>query len=575
MQKLKLLIPLALFLGVFFIACHEDDPFGSSQVADVTFAGQIIAENGNAVSGALVKAGNESAITDENGIFRLKSARLHEGHAMITVIKEGYFDLSRPYIIEDGAVQIITIQLLSKLQMGTVNAGQGGVVDVGGPTLSFPANAVSDLNGNVFSGQFNVFARYLDPSDPKLGLFIPGDMTAENEADEVVFLATYGMLGVEIQDLNGQKLKIAPGKEVEVRMPIIASQMASAPSEIALWYYDLEDGHWKEEGLAQKVGAEYVGKVTHFSFWNCDASFPLTQLKGKIYLENTSQPLINALVRITMLSTGASSFGSTDDKGNFGGCIPQNEALKLEVVSPVSCGSQSFYSQDIGSFPGPSILPDIIIPASAQVPVLKVKGQLRNCNGQPVSNGYVKIKVDGGFGFFLFPKANGQFEFTTIACTNGSQTGQILGYDLTNLLESAPISYVATQNTINVGNITVCTALAEFIEYTLDGQTFLKLEPNAVLNGQLTNILAHDSISTAWINLSFANSGQVGNFPITTFGANDTYSDDQVSNTLSTNVTAFGNVGEIITVTGTFKGNFKALDGSSHTVSGSYRVNRE
>jgi hypothetical protein len=328
MQKLKLLIPLALLISGLFVACHEDDPLGNNQTADVTFAGQIINENGDGVEGALVKAGDESALTDKNGVFRLKQVRLAAMHAMVTVSKPGYFEVSRPYIVEDEALQTITIQLLTKTYAGAVNTATGGQVNIsGGPKLDFPAFAFSDANGNAYNGQVSVYGRYLDPSDPNLGLFIPGDMTAENASDEEVFLATYGMVAVEIEGASGQKLKIASGKEVELRMPILASQSASAPNEIPLWYYDLEEGHWHEEGTAQKVGNEYVGMVKHFSFWNCDAPFPLTQLHGTIYLENVNQPLTNALVRITMVSTGASSFGYTDGDGKFGGCVPKDEAL--------------------------------------------------------------------------------------------------------------------------------------------------------------------------------------------------------------------------------------------------------
>ncbi|MBC7776594.1 MAG: hypothetical protein H7246_14260, partial [Phycisphaerae bacterium] len=69
MQKLKLLIPLALLISAFFVACGEDGLSEDGPLADVSFAGRIIDEGGDAVEGALVKAGNESTITDKNGVF--------------------------------------------------------------------------------------------------------------------------------------------------------------------------------------------------------------------------------------------------------------------------------------------------------------------------------------------------------------------------------------------------------------------------------------------------------------------------------------------------------------------------
>lgn len=573
MQKLKLLIPLALFLGAFFFACHEEDPLGNNQMADVTFVGRVIDESGNGVQDALVKAGEVSAVTDRNGVFRLNKMRLPAMHALVTVSKPGFFEISRPYIVQDEALQTITIQLLARAYTGSITTSSGGVINVpGGPKITFPANAFVDENGNTFNGQAFIYARYLDPSDPNLGLFTPGDMTAENAADEEVFLSTYGMIGVELETGNGQKLKIATGKTAELRMPILASQSASAPATIPLWHYDLEEGHWQEDGAAQRVGNEYVGTVSHFSFFNCDAPFPLTQVHGTIYLENTDQPLANALIRITLLATGAPSFGYTDGNGHFGGCIPKDEALKLEVLLPENCGGLIYYTENIGPFADVSTLPDIIIPASAQLPLLKMSGKVVNCSGQGIANGYLKLALGTDFKHFMFADANGSFKYNAVYCNNTAQTGELTGYDLQNLLESSPVAVSLPPNTVNFGNITVCTALTEYVRFTLDGgQEQVKVSPHGGLDVGTTLISSEDSISgNGHIRLSYNNSGQLGNFPITSLTV------DQISannlGTLSTNVSTYGNIGDFII--GNFGGNFQDFNGTNHNITGSYRVIR-
>lgn len=578
MQKLKFLIPLALFLGAFFVACEDDDPFESSLTAEVSFAGLIMDENGDAVQGALVQAGDEAAITDANGVFLLKPVRLPAGHAMVTVKKAGYFEISRPYIVADESIQTITIQLLTKKVAGSVDGAGGGLVNVpGGPSLNFPANAVTDENGIAYTGAVNVFARYLDPSDPNLGLFLPGDMTAENVADEEVFLATYGMIGVEIETPSGKKLKIASGKTVELRMPISPSQAASAPSEIPLWHYDLEEGHWKEDGVAQKVGNEYVGNVSHFSFWNCDAPFPLTQLHGQIFIAESNIPVANATVTLTMVSTGSSSFGYSDLSGKFGGCIPKDEVLTLVVSIPDQCGSQVLYTQTIGPFSGETTLPPIYLSVNS-ADLASVSGKLVNCSGQAITNGYAKIEL-GNTTQIVFSNSTGNFELNIINCNNATQAGKLIGYDLAELLESSPVTFSLPPNEVNLGNISVCTALTEYFEYTLDGQQVLFIETTA-------NVIP-DSVSTTgvfiqisafatnqdWIQIRFPNPVyQPGTYPLTGFFI-PSLSVNLPQNTLSTTVTSTGNVGDFIV--GTFGTSFLATDGSFHTIGGSYRVIRE
>lgn len=254
MQKLKLLIPLALFICAFFVACHEEDPIQAlEKKADVAFAGQIIDENGDGVPGALVKAGDKSMLTDKNGIFRLESVELPANHAILSVTGAGFFDFSRAYVVKDDALQTVKIQLLTKELAGQFNASAGGVINIsGGPKLSFPTNAIVDQNGNAYNGTVNVLAKYLDPKSKDLGLFMPGNLTGLNLAGERQSLSTFGMVQVELEGPSGQKLQIAANSEVEMRAPIDASIVANAPAEIPLWHFDLEKAYWIEEGLAQK-----------------------------------------------------------------------------------------------------------------------------------------------------------------------------------------------------------------------------------------------------------------------------------------------------------------------------------
>jgi hypothetical protein len=574
MQKLKLLIPLALFIGAFFLACQDDDPLArQDQMVYVTFVGQIVDENGAGLKDALVKAGNESTVTDPNGIFRLKPVRLSADHALLSVSKPGYFEMSRPYTVEhNGAMQVVTIQLLTKTAVGTLSATAGGVVNVpGGPSLNFPANAFTDGNGNAYNGTVQVFAQYLDPSDPMLGSFLPGNMTAEDLTGETVFLATYGMVGVEIETTGGQKLQIASDKSVELKMPIIASQQASAPSEIPLWHYDLVDGVWKEEGLAQKIGNEYVGHVKHFSFWNCDAPFPVIKVHGRV-LDNTQLPLGYVTVCVTMLSTGAVGYAYTDINGYFCGLIPQNEALLMEIIRPGICGN-TLYSQNIGPFSTETNLPDIILQNQAQFPSFELEGHLRDCAGQSISNGYLKFELSDGTPYFLFPDNDGDFVFNAILCNQQAVTGSLVGYDLTNFLESAPVNVSFPPYKVNIGDISICNSLTEYIRFSLDGgpeQTAINARGG--VDGNLTVIMAGDSVQTnTSIVFSFPNNGQLGNFPIDFLRL--TQLDVFDMGTLATEVTSTGGIGAVIE--GTFGGNFIEFNGTSRNITGSYRVIRD
>lgn len=571
MFKKTILFALVLLLG--FSACEDNDPLTDGQMAYVTFAGQITDQNGTPIAEALIRAGNESVLTDVRGVFRLPPVQLQKNHALLHIQKDGYFEISKPYFVANNSVQNLSIQLLRKTWGGNLNNAQGGTITLfGQASLQFPANSVVDASGNPYSGTFQVYAQYLDPTDARLGLYMPGDMSAINLNNDLVTLASYGMMGVELESPNGQKLQIAPGQEVEIRMPIASSQLANAPAQIPLWYYDVAEGYWKEEGVAQKVGAEYIGKVKHFSFWNVDVPLPITTIQGKVYLRSVQIPLPNVTVKLTTLSSNTPGFGYADQMGCFGGSIPLNEALLLEVYSNLPCGNQMpFYSQNIGPFSGPTTLPDIIVTTIPQTQTHQVSGSLKNCAGFPVSEGYVEVVLDGQ-PRYLFPDAGGTFESSFVRCTNSHTSGTVVGYDLTDVLQSDVISITTPPTSVQLGNIMVCNNLTEFIEYTLDGQSFTKVSPGGGLNVNFLFMSSNDSSNTH-ISMSATTSGQLGTFAMESLFVNQIQFNAIANNSLNLTVTEFGNVGQ--QMQGTFGGAFVDFNGGSHNISGSFRVLRE
>lgn len=570
MKNLKLLLSAALLLSTFWFACRVQEFDDFEKTAKVAFSGRVIDEEGLPVANARVRASGEMAMTDANGVFQLASVRMSASDAILSVSKIGYFNFSRAYIVQNGSTQIATIQLLRKELAGTINGNSGGTVQVpGGASLVFPAGSVNH------SGQVNVYARYLDPTSPNLPMNMPGDLRGINAGGEEQTLASFGMIGVELGSPGGQELNIAAGQEVEITMPIPAGKLSVAPAQIPLWYFDYDRARWVEEGSAQKVGNQYVGKVKHFSFWNCDAAFPVVQLNGKVYQDSSSTPLVGATVRLTIVSSGWQGYAWTDANGAFGGSVPQNEAMKLEIVLPDQCGSQVLYMQDIGPFSADTTLAPIIID-TAITQAVKISGHLVNCNGQPIQGGYAKINVDG-VEAAVFTDQAGKFTMNLLNCSN-SASGTVTGYDLTNLLESGPLTFSIDTNNIDLGPVEICNSLSEYIQFTIDGQSFTKIEPlgqvypdSLPAGGNVTNLSAYDTAQVSAIYMIFKNNEQTGTFPLSALYVNNLQA--VPASTVSTTVTAFGNVGDPII--GTFSGSFQDANSTNHTISGSYRVIRE
>ncbi len=569
MKNLKVaLIGMLLLSALSWWACNKDHLTSGGQIVDVAFGGRIIDESGLPVPGAEVRLGTTMVLTDDNGVFRTERLKLPDNDAILTVNKNGYFDFSRAYFVEDEALQTVTIQLLRKIQVGSFNNAAGGNINIpGGPTLKFPANA-TDASGTI-----RVFARYLDPTDDQLGLFMPGDLRAINAGGEEKTLGTFGMVAVELESAFG-KAQIAGDKEVELSMPVLSTQASQAPSEIPLWYFDTEKARWIEEGSAQKIGDRYVGKVKHFSFWNCDVGLSLVQLSGKVYIGDLQHPLVNAQVKLTVGSVWP-GYAFTDENGCFSGGVIKDEVMELTIQVFDQCGYQVLYTATIGPFSDNTTLAPIILTGTSAAST-HITGSLVNCAGQPVTNGYIHLSPYA----VVFADENGAFSYDILSCTTvPSITAQ--AFDLDNLKES-PVQTVALSSgggNVDIGiPLTVCTGLDEYIQYTLDGQQYTLAEPyggaiDSMNTDQTIYLYISPNGTTSAITLSF-NANQAGTYPLTYFAVNEINILPGQYGNITTNLTTFPATANDYFI-GTFSGNFQSEEGNSHTISGNYRVKRD
>ena len=572
MHIMKHLLSFAL-LASFLTACNKDPFIANSAKVDAVFAGRVLDEAGQPVSGAQVRIQGELAVTDPSGIFRLPSMRVPSDNAILMVTKIGYYEFSRAYYVEANAMQEVTVQLLRKDQIGSVNGSTGGTLEIpGGVTLVFPAGGFVDQNSNPYNGTVRVFARQLDPALPDLALHMPGDLRGINQSGEPQVLGNYGMVGVELQGQAGQALRIRPGNEVEIHLPIAPGQLAMAPSTITLWHYDVDQARWMEEGSAQRSGNEYVGRVKHFSFWSFSTAFNLVELKGKVFLVDDQHPLAGAVVRLTMTSDSTKGFATVNSNGVYKGGVPLGETFILDVLN--ECG-EVIFTQNVGPFTGASQVPDIIVPNNGTHTV-SITGRLLDCAGLPIKNGYAQVLL-GNFKWVAFTAPDGTFSLNKTRCDTSAGTGIVIGFDLQSLKQSPADTITVPPNSIDLGNLDVCDQLSEYIRFSLDNNDYVIAVPvGGVLDslGMRTFINGYSGAQQdVGISIEFASDGQPGNFQLSNLYVN-TLTWNSGTNGVTIEVIDPGYaVGDLIS--GMFDGSFVDQLGFSHTLSGTYQVRRD
>ena len=500
-------VSLIFFLIILsFASCRKDSittdltktPTEPTINIETTLNGFITDRNGEEISGAEVSVINASTQTNDYGFFEIKGL-VNEKFAVIKVEKSGYFNQFETIVPSKSAINRTRIQLTEKGSPEIVSSNTGGQVSISqNSSVNFQPNSFIDEQGNAYNGEVIIYSFYIDPTDPDIDQFMPGNMMARNIENDLRILESFGMINVELEGDAGQKLNINKSATLTVEVP--NSIANNAPTDIPLWHFDEEKGLWMEEGNATLQNGKYVGEVEHFTFWNCDVPRTMTIVQGHIISSSEDLPIFK--VTITNLDDNTFATSYTDQSGYFGGGVPMNASLLLEIFD--LCGNLVF-SDNIGPFSTQTAdLGDFNITSSLNV--VTVSGTLIDCNAAPISNG--QIIISGGY-INQVATINADGTFTAVISTCANTQVSIAGIDLNNLVVGFSQNYTVSPN-MNIGNLEVCGTLTDGVFFSYNGIT--KYLPNCTVT--VTQNTGGGSIYTTYKFLfeDIASNGSVINY---------------------------------------------------------------
>jgi hypothetical protein len=532
---------------VIAISCQKSDNNtpeppqpGQKEYVTASIAGRILDNNKQPVSGALVKAGSLTATSDVNGSFRITNVSLDKNAGFIKVEKDGFFEGSRTIVVNANAVNNISIELIKRKVSGTVSASTGGNITVdGGGNIVFTGNSfVNKAGNNAYSGTVSVSTFFLNPTASNFNAIMPGALRGVTTANEETGLQSFGMMAVELTGAGGEKLQLAAGKTATLTFPIPADLLSQAPNTIPLWSFNDTTGLWKEEGTATKQGNNYVGTVSHFSFWNCDYPYGVINFKALVKDQN-GNAYANASVVIQTTTDQYTTYGSgyTDSTGYVGGLIPKGKALQLKIYT--KCNTVVL-TKDVGPFTANADLGTLTVTTAAPGAVT-FSGTVKNCSLTPVTNGYVEVYLDGYYTRTAIN--NGNWSLTINRCNNTPTTASVIAYDLGSNQGGTSTTVQVSGATVNAGELSACgTSLAQFVNYTLNGVaknfTYPTDSVNAYKNGNnVYNIWAtRKSGVREEANISFTATG-LGSVPLSSISIRENNTFYNASGAITVNIT--------------------------------------
>ena len=443
------------YIGLFsclLVACNPDkdiftpNPIFSDGFVTTSISGQILDATNQPVEGAIITLDLLNRTSDANGFFYFSNVQVDSKRAVLNVNKDGFFAGGRAIFPTKQSNTSLKIQLLEKIVVGNFDGSAGGEIDLpDGAILDIPTDAVLSQNGTGFSDEVQISAYSLNPEHLEGLQKMPTDLKGNTASNEEKLLESFGIFLFDWSDANNQKLTIVPGKKVTIKFPISNGVGAQTSSTLGLWYFDVTENTWEEEGTATLQNGDYVAEVGKTGFWNIAIPHDFISVKGT--LENQiDEVLSNMPYNIEIENGGVLGYGYADEDGKFNANVPKNLASKIKVLD--ECNDID-YSTTIGALSIDSQINNVKINNSGDFS--HISGTLLKCDGNKVQTGYIILSVDTKN--YFFPFSDGIFQGDINACDITSAT--LVAYDVENSKQSEPLQLEIIAST-ETGEISVC-----------------------------------------------------------------------------------------------------------------------
>lgn len=577
MNKIAFIIFATIIL---FSGCREDKeefiPDDNGIIYQSDLIGIVTDDTGAALPTVSINVDGTTTQTDASGVFKLKNVNVKSGRLFVQALKGGYFEGSRTTFPLEDRINFVRIKLLPKVDRGIINGATGGRIDLPGDVrFTFPEEGVINAtSGNIHTGNVHVYYQHLDPNNNDLFDLMPGNLQGRRIDGSEQLLTTYGMMAVELTDDNGNLLQVADGKSVIVDAKV-PQGLTSSIGSIPLWSFNETSGIWEEESIATISNDMMSGSLSHFSWWNFDLPTEQVLICGHVeYATNgalftpQSAFIMGCICRADGVDGKPAVCGYTDDNGNFKARVPVGETFDLKFKN--ECGD-IIYTESIGPYTMDSDIGTITIDPPIES-YADIQGRLIDCNGDPVTNGYIKIEV-GNITQLIETNYDGTFMGRVQICDES--TFNFTAVDINNLKQSLTATRPIEQ-TVDIGDIEVCDELDEYIVVEIEGETITSTTITQAIWNNTTRIESIDSIESG-IYISFPgvdvgvyNEASIEGFE---YGNNFIRCGNQAG-TLSVTVLTYQDVTGYIE--GTFTGDMCLNStGDPTSVTGKFRVIRE
>jgi hypothetical protein len=454
------------FLAVFFITsgCRKssndgivppkDTPSFFTETSKNTIRGFVIDATNQKVADATVRIGQYVTVTDAKGEFSFTGITCSKNAASVQVEKVGYMKGYKTLALNDSAINFTSVYLWKRPNAIQFDATKDFVNNTNEYQFHIPANSLVNKKTNKpYTGSVKCTIVPMLADSSNIYYTMPGGTIGKNDKGAPQLLKTFGMLDVELTDVDGNPLQIATGSTADFSLQIPAKELATCSSFIPMWYIDKNTGIWTQEGLAFKEGDRYKATVKHFTPWNFDYGLTWNNIIGITVFDSLVQSNC-PYCRIDV--TDVLGITQTQYTNSFGQANFVIIASGTYTINLYDKCNVSLYTTTLNINLSNASAYSVAIPAQNSNSI-KISGLAVDCNNGIITNGYCKLNRGFGDEFFSFDTVLGGFNIIFSTCDVG-QVYNATFCDLNKYNKYSTTITVLNSNT-NIGTLTLCTPI--------------------------------------------------------------------------------------------------------------------
>jgi hypothetical protein len=243
----------------------------------------VVDQNGTPLDDATITGLGDAARRNPDGSLRIDAGALSTEGTLVTVTSPGHWPERRVLVPAGGGQLVETFVLEEKIKAGEISPATGGTINLGpGFSVTLPANTVvTTTDGAAYDGPVEVYINHDAPEDRLEMLNSPGNARARLPDGSLANLESFGMMDIALESPDGTPLQLSDATPAEVRMPLKAASIPTAPDVIDFWVLDPE-GFWLPAGTATLGADGYVVFITLSGGYNCDVPRPAARLCARV-----------------------------------------------------------------------------------------------------------------------------------------------------------------------------------------------------------------------------------------------------------------------------------------------------